>query len=247
MSEDAYKGDAKFTVSIDGKRLGGTFTTTASHGSQASQSFTFKGDFGSGPHTVAVKFLNDAWGGTAATDRNLYVDGISYNGTATGQTAALMFRGPVSLPIPDVATPSLDAETFVLSSGNAATLTLGTAASRLNFIGAGSVTLVGGSGPATVKAAAGSNTFVAGTGTLDVTGGSGKDAYVFHANSGLLKIEDFSIAKGDTLTVDKALMGSMQQTSDGQGGTLLTFGAGATHGIDIHGLAAMPAAKILWA
>jgi Cellulase (glycosyl hydrolase family 5)/Ca-dependent carbohydrate-binding module xylan-binding len=60
MSEDAYKGDAKFTVSIDGKRLGGTFTTAALHGSGASQSFTFKGNIGSGQHAVAVSFLNDA-------------------------------------------------------------------------------------------------------------------------------------------------------------------------------------------
>ena len=60
-----------------------------------------------------------------------------------------------------------------------------------------------------------------------MTGGGGKDAYVFPANSGLLTIEDFPTAKGDTLTVDKALQGAMQQTSDGQGGTMLTFGAGA--------------------
>ena len=37
--------------------------------------------------------------------------------------------------------------------------------------------------------------------------------------------------------MDKALQGAMQQTSDGQGGTMLTFGAGATHGVDIHGMA----------
>ena len=30
ISEDAYHGDAQFTVSVDGKQLGGTFTTTAS-------------------------------------------------------------------------------------------------------------------------------------------------------------------------------------------------------------------------
>ncbi|MGA8192638.1 MAG: hypothetical protein WB902_04625, partial [Acetobacteraceae bacterium] len=89
--------------------------------------------------------------------------------------------------------------------------------------------------------------FVAGTGTLDVTGGGGKDAYVFHANGGLLKLEDFSIAKGDTLTVDKTLQGAMQQTSDGQGGTMIAFGVGATHGVDIHGLATMPTTSVLWA
>ena len=61
VSEDAYLGNAQFTVSVDGKQLGGTFTATTLHASGASQNFTFKGDFGSGQHAVAVKFLNDAW------------------------------------------------------------------------------------------------------------------------------------------------------------------------------------------
>ena len=247
MSEDAYQGDAQFTVSVDGKQLGGTFTTTASHASGFSQDFTFQGDWATGTHVVAVNFLNDANGGSPSADRNLYVNGISYDGTPTGQTAALSSTGPVSFPISDGAISSVGREIFVLSSGDAATVTLGAGASRMAFIGAGSITLVGGSGHATVLAAAGSNKLVAGTGTLDVTGGGGKDDYVFHANSGLLKIEDFSIAKGDTLTIDKVLQGSLQETYDGQGGTMLTFGAGAAHGVDIHGIATMPTSNILWA
>ncbi len=247
MSEDAYQGDAQFTVSVDGKQLGGTFTTTAPHASGFSQDFTFQGDWATGTHVVAVNFLNAANGGSPSADRNLYVNGISYDGIATGQTAALPSTGPVLFPISDGATTSAGGETFVLSSGDAATVTLGTGASRMAFIGGGSLTLVGGSGHATVFAAAGSNKFVAGTGTLDVMGGGGKDAYVFHANSGLLKIEDFSIAKGDTLTIDKVLQGSLQQTSDGHGGTMLTFGAGAAHGVDLHGIATMPTSNILWA
>ena len=82
--------------------------------------------------------------------------------------------------------------------------------------------------------------------TLDVTGGTGKDAYVFHTNSGFLGIEDFSIAEGDTLTIDKALQGALQQTPDGQGGTILAFGAGTTHGVDIHGMTIMPTTNIQW-
>ena len=39
---------------------------------------------------VAVNFLNDAWGGTPATDRNLYVNAITYNGTNTNQSTTLM-------------------------------------------------------------------------------------------------------------------------------------------------------------
>ena len=150
MSEDAYKGDAQFTVSVDGKQLGGTFTATAARtAAGASQSFAFKGDFGSGQHAVAVNFINDAWGGTAATDRNLYVEGISYDGTATGQIAALYGTGPATFPVADAATlghetgdhgslaknlsqtgTSVGEETFVLSNGDVASVTLGTAASK---------------------------------------------------------------------------------------------------------------------
>jgi hypothetical protein len=268
VSEDAYLGNAQFTVSVDGRQLGGTFTSTASHAAATSQNFTFKGDFGTGQHAVAVNFLNDAWGGTAATDRNHYVNAITYNGAATGQSGTLLGTGPMAFAVSGGTTPSVSetgdhgsltkdlsqtgtytvgGDTFVLTSGNAASVTLGTGTSQIKFIGAGSATLTGGSGQATVTADAGGNKFVAGTGPLDVTGGGGKDAYVFHATSGLLKLEDFSLAKGDTLTIDKALQGSLSQASDGQGGTMLTFGAGAIHGVDIHGLAAMPAASVLWA
>ena len=267
-SEDAYLGNAQFTVSVDGKQLGGTLTATASHAAAANQNFTFKGDFGTGAHAVAVNFLNDAWGGSAATDRNLYVNAITYNGAATGQSATLGVTGPQAFSVTGGTAPSVSetgdhgalaktlsqtgsytvgGDTFVLTTGNAASVTLGTGTSQIKFIGASSATLTGGSGQATVTADAGSNKFVAGTGTLDVTGGGGKDAYVFHANGGLLKIEDFSIAKGDTLTVDKALQGSLTQASDGRGGTMLTFGAGATHGVDIHGMATMPTTSVLWA
>ena len=59
-------------------------------------------------------------------------------------------------------------------------------------------------------------------------------------------VEDFSAAKGDTLTIDEALQGSMHQRTDGEGGTMLTFGAGAGQAVDIHGLALMPSSSIVW-
>jgi hypothetical protein len=108
-------------------------------------------------------------------------------------------------------------------------------------------TLTGGAGQATVTADAGNNKFVAGAGSLDVAGGAGKDAYVFHTASGLLTLEDFSLAKGDTLTVDKSLQGSLHEASDRTGGTMLTFGTNASHSVDIHGLAALPSSNVVWA
>ncbi|MBC9179598.1 DUF4214 domain-containing protein, partial [Pseudoroseomonas ludipueritiae] len=41
-------------------------------------------------HDVVVQFLNDAWGGSEDTDRNLYVEDIRVNGVSTGSTAALL-------------------------------------------------------------------------------------------------------------------------------------------------------------
>jgi hypothetical protein len=111
------------------------------------------------------------------------------------------------------------------------------------MIAAAANTVTGGSGSVTVLATSGTNSFIAGTGTLDVTGGTGKDAYMFHVGSGLLKIDDFSTAKGDTLTVDAALKSSLVEASDGHGGVMLSFAA-AGHGVDIAGMSTLPAAQI---
>ena len=102
MSEDAYLGDAQFTVAVDGEQLGGTFTATALLSDGASQDFIFKGDWAPGSHTVAVDFLNDAWAGTPSTDRNLYVTGATIDGQAiAGSTLNLWSNGPQSIAFPE--------------------------------------------------------------------------------------------------------------------------------------------------
>jgi hypothetical protein len=81
VSEDAYQGNAQFTISVDGQQIGGTQTATASHAAGQDQAFNVAGSFQIGRHIVSVNFLNDASGGTATTDRNLYVDGAALDGT----------------------------------------------------------------------------------------------------------------------------------------------------------------------
>lgn len=94
LSEDAWQGDAMFTLSIDGRQAMAPTAVVALHGSGQTQAVTVSGAFGAGPHVVGVSFVNDAWGGTAASDRNLYVNGIDINGTAVGNSAtALMSNG----------------------------------------------------------------------------------------------------------------------------------------------------------
>jgi predicted xylan-binding protein with Ca-dependent carbohydrate-binding module len=87
ISQDAYQGSAQYTVSVDGKQIGGTFTASASHAATQSDTLTLKGDWAAGAHKVSVNFLNDAWGGSAATDRNLYLDSATYNGQAVAGAA----------------------------------------------------------------------------------------------------------------------------------------------------------------
>jgi len=80
VSGDSYQGTPHFVVTVDGQQVGGTLTTSAAHASGQTQDITLTGNFGSGAHDVAVQFLDDAWGGSAATDRNLYVHQVSLNG-----------------------------------------------------------------------------------------------------------------------------------------------------------------------
>ncbi len=95
ISQDAYQGNAQYTLSVDGVQMGGTQTATSLHGSGSSDVVTLRGDWGAGPHALTVNFLNDLYDGTPSTDRNLYVDGASYDGVALpGAAKALLSAGP---------------------------------------------------------------------------------------------------------------------------------------------------------
>ncbi len=91
ISQDAYDGPAQYTVSVDGAQVGETFTASAWRSAGQSDTLTLRGDWGPGEHSVEVRFLNDAWGGTADTDRNLHLDGATYNGQALGGAPATLW------------------------------------------------------------------------------------------------------------------------------------------------------------
>ena len=108
VSEDAWQGDAQYTVSVDGTQVGGIYTATASHAAGQINQQTISGSFGKGAHTVGVTFINDAWGGTAATDRNLYVNSVSYDGAALAMsTVALYSNGTGNIVTPAAANPDI--------------------------------------------------------------------------------------------------------------------------------------------
>lgn len=88
VSEDGWKGDAQFVVLANGRQVGGVRTATANHSKGNRENVTPTSDFDGIPETLTVCFLNDAWGGTAATDRNLYVNSVSVNGTTYNGSSA---------------------------------------------------------------------------------------------------------------------------------------------------------------
>jgi len=91
LAEDAWQGDAQAVITVDGKTVGGTITVTSPHAQGQSQAVTLIGSWGAGPHDVGVQFINDAWGGTPTTDRNLYVNGASLDGQASATPAAALY------------------------------------------------------------------------------------------------------------------------------------------------------------
>jgi endoglucanase len=91
LSEDAYDGDAQGLIKIDGTQIGGSQTITALNALGLSDQLTFIGDFGVGTQDISIQFINDAYGGSSALDRNLYVDFISLNGTQIADTYAPLY------------------------------------------------------------------------------------------------------------------------------------------------------------
>ena len=136
MSEDAYQGDAQFTVSVDGQQVGGTLTASAIEYEGQAQAFVLHGSWGNAPHTVSVAFLNDlvgppdARGTYDSVDRNLLINGVSYDGTTVEGAPYELFNNgshnfslPVTNPLnslpPTVSTASPN-DTMVLAGSKAA-------------------------------------------------------------------------------------------------------------------------------
>ena len=115
MSEDAYKGDAQFTVSVNGQQVSGTMAASALDSTGDSNVFTLIGNWGANTK-VQISFINDAYGGTSSTDRNLYVNSMSYDGN-TYAGGALDSNGSltVSTGVPSMVTAPADTLTLRLA------------------------------------------------------------------------------------------------------------------------------------
>ena len=92
VAQDAYKGDAQFIVKVDGQQVGDVHTAKASYAEGAWDLVSVSGDFANA-HQVSVSFVNDLWGGTGATDRNLYVESVNLDGHAVKGSIAVVDKG----------------------------------------------------------------------------------------------------------------------------------------------------------
>ncbi|WP_135466638.1 carbohydrate-binding domain-containing protein [Crenalkalicoccus roseus] len=115
ISQDHYLGDAQYIVKVNGVQIGGTFTASATKTSGLHDTLTLRGDWAPGTHKVEVVFLNDAWGGSKALDRNLYVEGASFNGQAVaGASLALERNGPASFSFIETAMQSASHADYIM-------------------------------------------------------------------------------------------------------------------------------------
>jgi Ca2+-binding RTX toxin-like protein len=79
VNQDFWNGAAQYALTVNGQQIGGTITASALKSSGLADTITLKGSWGDSV-ALGVRFTNDAWGGSADKDRNLYVQDIIYNG-----------------------------------------------------------------------------------------------------------------------------------------------------------------------
>jgi hypothetical protein len=213
VSEDAWRGDAKFAVFVDGHQVGGIYTAAASHALGQVQDVAIDDTFAAGPHTIDIHFINDAWGGAAATDRNLYVHNISLNGetllgsaginnaangaTTSDGSAPLNINGVVSFHTTGATMPSTTPTTTPTATASQSTIVLHVAEDAWNGHAQYKVFVdghqVGGTHTATASHAAGQWQDVTLTGDFGSTG---------PAKVGIQFVND---AWGGTATTDRNL------------------------------------------
>jgi Ca2+-binding RTX toxin-like protein len=195
-SGDQYKGDPQFQLFVDGHQVGGTYDVSASHHAGQWQDITVSGNFGAaGPHQVVVKFVNDAYGGTAATDRNLYIDSIDVNGHR--------FEGEAAADTAASGRAAADPHAGVMMTNG--TLTFTTAgAPPVATNAAGYAVSTGGTG---------NDELVGGTARAALTGGGGKDAFILTAGAHDHVVTDFHVGE-DVLDLRAVLKAAGYQGSD---------------------------------
>jgi Ca2+-binding RTX toxin-like protein len=236
LSEDAYNGDAQFTVAVDGLQLGAPASVSVLHSTGGFQDFSYSGDFGAAPHSVTISFINDAWGGSAATDRNLYVGGIEfdgqhYAGTTAQNTASGGATDPNDAPMFTKGTVTFSNLVAAASPPPGGQIVTGTV---------GDDTLTGGTGEDTLLGLEGNDVLVGGAGADTLDGGAGLDIADYSASPGAVTVDlaagigSGGDAQGDRLIRMEAVRGSaLADVITGDDGANLLEGGGGDD--TIHG------------
>jgi Ca2+-binding RTX toxin-like protein len=166
ISQDAYNGDAQYTVKVDGVQIGGTFTAHALHAGGTSDTLKVNGDWAVGNHIVAVEFVNDYAEGSAGTDRNLYIDSATYNGAAVPGSTLPIWSGTQTFTVSDtipVGSPQPAPAPITGTNGNDM--------------------LTGTTSADTLTGRAGNDTLNGGDGEDVLFGGTGRDVFQFSSPS----------------------------------------------------------------
>ena len=87
LTQQPYLGSAQYTVAVDGVQVGGTLTAVALRNSGNQDTITVKGDWAAGTRACLVTMTNDLYQGTPETDRNLYLEAATFNGTPVTDAA----------------------------------------------------------------------------------------------------------------------------------------------------------------
>lgn len=211
IAQDFWQGSAQYTVSVDGQAYGGTLTASALRGSGSFDTLTLRGDWGE-KVTLSLRFLNDAWGGTPQTDRNLYLLGVSFNGAELGTSADLMSTGQRSFTLTDptfAAAPSpppAPPPPLVLPVPDTGRMLEGTA---------GVDRLAGGAGDDIIRGGRGNDV---------LAGGGGADSFILGPGAGADRITDFTpgVDRLFFTGIDPATVKA--STVAGQSGLLLSYG-----------------------
>ena len=181
ITQDAYQGDSQYAVYVDGKQIGATLTATALHGSGEFDTLQIKDDWSVGSHTVSVTLLNDLWGGTTSTDRNVYVENATYDGVAvSGSNLAVVDGTPKSFTVTD--TTAVPGSTTPPPTQALNEIT-GTYRSDVINGTNGDDSIAGLRGRDGLSGNDGADLIVGGSGQDTLSGGAGDDRFVFSSIS----------------------------------------------------------------
>jgi Ca2+-binding RTX toxin-like protein len=224
MSQEYFQGDAEYVVRVDGKQVGGTLTASALKGAGA-DTVTVRGDWVAGVHRLEVEFLNDLFGGSAAADRNLHLEGATYNGVAVPGMASIFWgSGTQGFDFTE-APPALPPAPTMVGTAGRDTLT-GTSGNDVIDGLAGNDVLRGATSHDWLLGGDGDDRMVGGRGDDILTLGAGRDVAIHTRGEGHDRITDF-VSGTDRLELRSMLPGEVTLRLTDAGLLVSTAGGGS--------------------